>query len=232
MMSIIRIREKMKNYIQEKNNNKFFINGIKISMKSNPSNISVGEIKSSLTKAIEKIPGHLLKNLNAINIGNFLELKKRKIQSFYKNSSIFMTSDYEDSVDMIDDLVHEVAHSVEEIFGSVIYSDQEVEKEFLNKRKKLWRTLREAGFDVELSKFLNPNYNQDFDLFLYKEVGYAFLRTATKSVFYSPYGSTSLREYFANGFEAFFMKEEIARLKKISPVLYKKMINLLDIEGE
>ena len=81
-----------------------------------------------------------------------------------------------------------------------------------------------------MAKFLNTDFDLEFDEFLYKTVGYPTLRLVTTNLFYSPYGSTSLREYFANGFEAFFMKEDINLLKKISPILYGKIIELLKLE--
>jgi len=67
---------------------------------------------------------------------------------------------------------------------------------------------------------------EDFDMFLYKEVGYPLLSSVVASLFYSPYAATSLREYFANGFESFFMNKDIGRLKNISPTLYKKISKL------
>ena len=92
--------------------------------------------------------------------------------------------------------------------------------------------MKAKGYEFELEQFLNTDYDLSFDEMLYKNVGYPMLSVLTSDIFYSPYAATSLREYFANGFEAFFMKEKIYMLKSISPVLYKKMINLLDIKGE
>ena len=51
---------------------------------------------------------------------------------------------------------------------------------------------------------MNPNYVLEFDEFLYKTVGYDLLRDLTVELFVSPYAATSLREYFANGFEHYF----------------------------
>jgi len=45
-------------------------------------------------------------------------------------------------------------------------------------------------------------------------------------LFYSPYAATSLREYFANGFENYFLKNKIY-LKKISLNLYNKIEELI-----
>ena len=154
-------------------------------------------------------------------------LEKRKIQGLYKDNTIYVTNEQESNLDMLDDIIHEVAHSVEEIYSSQIYSDELIQKEFLKKRKKLWLILKEKGIEGDLSLFLNPKFTHEFDNFLYSDVGYDTMYLYITDLFYSPYGATSLREYFANGFEAFFMKQEISRLKKISPVLYNKLEQLI-----
>ena len=74
--------------------------------------------------------------------------------------------------------------------------------------------------------FLNLEYSIGFDNFLYKEVGYPLLSVLTVNLFYSPYGATSLREYFANCFEAYFFHKDVAYLKKISPNVFAKIVNL------
>ena len=60
---------------------------------------------------------------------------------------------------------------------------------------------------------------------MYEEVGYPALHTMTVGLFCSPYGATSLREYFANGFEFYFMKNR-ELVKKVSPQLYKLLIEV------
>ena len=81
---------------------------------------------------------------------------------------------------------------------------------------------------MRMSDFLNPDYSREFDEFLYKKVGYPLLRTITQGLFYSPYAATSLREYFANGFENLHIKKDYNYLQIMSPVLYYKIENLLD----
>ena len=118
------------------------------------------------------------------------------------------------------------------MYESLIYSDKKIEKEFIEKRKLLWQILRDKDYKVNLQKFLNPKYDYDLDMFLYSEIGYPMLSILTSQIYYSPYAATSLREYFANGFEAFFMKEEVARLRKISPELFIKVSNLLNLKKD
>ena len=215
-----------KEYIKNKQQQSraFSISGIEVAIKNQTRReVSVRETVETL---VSMVPDNLLQNINTIQVGQFSELEDRQIQAMYKDSTIFVTNDQSSNNDLLDDLVHEVAHSVEEIESELIYGDDEIEKEFLQKRKQMWTILKNKGFDIELEYFLNVEYVEDFDMFLYKEVGYSLLSSILASLFYSPYGATSLREYFANGFEAFFMKEDIARLKNISPTLYKKISKL------
>ena len=129
---------------------------------------------------------------------------------------------------MLNDLIHETGHSVEEIYRKLLYSDQKLESEFLRKRKDLWHELKRESLETSLSFFLEPDYDKDFDEYLYKQIGYPMLSVLTANLFYSPYASTSLREYFANGFEAFFMRDDVDRLKNLSPVLFSKLATLLN----
>jgi hypothetical protein len=215
MREVIKRRQKNKN---------FSIKGIEVFI-ADPVSDNIN-VKNVLNKCVKKIPHHLLINLDVIYIGQFKHLIDRQVQAVYKDSSIFMTNHQIDEQDMIDDIVHEVAHSAEEIYKSEIYSDNFLEKEFLSKRKSLWSLLRQEGYELELTYFLETKYNPDFDNFLHTQVGYPVLSMLTAGLFYSPYAATSLREYFANGFEAFFTKDDIYRLKKSSPHLYKKLIFL------
>ena len=71
------------------------------------------------------------------------------------------------------------------------------------------------------------NYNKKFDNFLANVVGYPTLLTLTMGLFASPYGATSIQEYFANGFEKYFL-DNPRRVRDISPVLYRKIELILD----
>lgn len=222
----------MKNYIKSKNENKFYIEKVIVSIKDKLEHIPLSDVKVAISKSLSKIPSHLLTNIKNIYVGDFQQLKNRDLEAMYKNSTIYVNNEYKRAEQMIDDIVHEVAHSVEEVYDNLIYSDKELEKEFLQKRKTMWHLMKSKGYELELEQFLNTDYDLQFDKMLYKNVGYPILSALTSEIFYSPYAATSLREYFASGFEAFFMKEKIKMLKSISPVLYKKMIILLDIKGE
>lgn len=221
------MREAIKN--SHSKNKNFSIKGIEVFVVNKVAdNIN---LRSVINKCLKRVPEHLLVNLDVIYIGQFKHLIDRQVQAIYKDSSIFMTNHQVDERDMVDDIVHEIAHSIEEVFQDQIYSDGTIEKEFINKRKMLWSILKQEGFEAELSDFLQPEYNSSFDNYLHTEVGYPTLSMLTSNMFYSPYGATSLREYFANGFEAYFTGDDIYRLKKVSPLLYNKLMYLSDVDN-
>ena len=213
-------------YIENKEKRRFFVNGLRIFVKDDPPNNV--NIRNVIKKLFIKIPNRLLSGLRSINIGVFEELENFEREAMYKNSTIFVTNNQDSEEDMLDDIIHEVAHLVEEKLESRIYGDGKIEQEFLKKRNSMYKVLAKDNIKKDYSFFINPDYNIEFDYFLHKDVGYDKLRRYTSSLFYSPYGSTSLSEYFANGFEAFFMREDISRLKRISPVLFRTLASLLE----
>ena len=161
-----------------------------------------------------------------IMIGQFQDLTDRQIQSVWKpdEAAIYVTNEQDSNEDMIDDLVHEFAHAVEDRFGFELYSDDLIEKEFLQKRRHLHDILSAHEFDITLKPFINLVYDAEFDNFLHKEVGYEKLAFLTTGLFTSPYAATSIREYFASGFEEYFLPfGDRATLQQISPALYQKI---------
>lgn len=212
-------------YIREtKKESNFSIYGISIFV--DLENVNNLDYKSVVSKMTSVVPSHLYRGLDKIIIGPSEKLTKRKLQGMYNNRNIYLTGKQPSESEILDDLIHEVSHHVEKIYDKHIYSDNKIKKEFLNKRMKLKRALEMSGIPTMQHNFENEKYSIEFDEYLYLTVGYKNLGVMSSTIFYSPYAATSLKEYFANGFEAFYMKEELTRLKKISPQLYKKIILL------
>ena len=168
------------------------------------------------------IPHHLVYGLDSVFIGQFDEFKQRQINAFYKDGAIYITNEQTNNDDFIDDLIHEIAHLTEKTYGADIYGDQKVIREFLGKRQKLFYLLKEEGISVDPKHFMQPDYSYEFDMFLFKEVGYPLLTQATVGLFISPYSVTSLREYYAESFEFYFFKDRTL-VRAISPMCYRKI---------
>lgn len=175
------------------------------------------------------IPAKLIDNVDAIYVGKFKDLDNGSapFNAKYKDGALYVTNDQDSENDMIDDLIHEIAHAIEEKYGNLIYSDGKIEREFLNKRQSLWELLEREGYDPPQKKFYNTEYDKYFDHYLYNIVGYPLLENLIVGLFYSPYAITSINEYFANGFENYFLRDK-AYLKNISPTLYNKINDIMD----
>jgi hypothetical protein len=180
------------------------------------------DIDYVFNKIVTLIPDYLLSNVDTVYIGQFEEFIERDINAMYKDGALYTTNMQDNEEDMIDDIVHEIAHSIEEFAGKDLYGDGRVRNEFLGKRQKLYYLLKEEGYNVNLDEFLNITYDKDFDMFLYQDLGYELITNVTMGLFPSPYSVTSLREYFAIGFEHYYLKDR-KYIKNISPILFEKL---------
>ena len=175
----------------------------------------------------ELLPVRLLRNVEVVYIGNFKDLRGKN--AAFDSDSIYMSLEEPTNFDMLENFIHEVGHSLAVDQGWQIYDDR-LTSEFLSKRKRLRSMLESEGFEIDPLLYDSTEYSKEFDYFLAKEVGYPLLLNLTMGLFVSPYGATSLREYFANGFEKYFLDSPQV-VNKISPVLYSKIESILDDEA-
>ena len=182
-------------------------------------------IKQVIKNIEEKLPEHILYDVDSIYFGNFQALNDREVDSIYISGTILVKNTIPNNQELYKTLVHEFAHAVEEASKDVIYSDGEVADELLRKRKYLFSIIKD-DYPIDKKLFFNLNYTPQMDEFLYKEIGYDNLHVLTANLFLSPYGCTSLREYFANSFE-FYFNDRDQEVKKISPAVYRKIKNIL-----
>ena len=187
-----------------------------------PDNVSLKHVIKSIES---KIPEHVLYDVDAIYIGNCKPLDDRQVDSLYVSGSILVSPQHASNNDLFNTLVHEFAHAVEETAKDFIYADGDVGSEFLNKRKRLYNMLKD-DYKISKKQFLNVNFDQVFDDFLNKEIGYSNLGMLTSGLFLSPYAATSLREYFANGFEHFYI-EGPQQVRQFSPAVFHKITGII-----
>jgi len=187
--------------------------------------IDVEEIVAQVESAL---PEHLLSELEMIVVGWFDEFEDRNINAFYKDGILHVSNDQDDAADMYDDLIHEISHSIEEIYGYEIYGDQRVKDEFLRKRKMLHDKLWALGFKAPLKWFMETEYDKEFDEFLVETVGRDKLRMICMGLFINAYAPTSLREYFATAFTDYYLHPDHNFLKRLSPALYEKLVLIQD----
>jgi len=189
------------------------------------------DIERVVAKVEGALPEHLLSELEMIIVGWFDEFEERSINAFYENGILHVSNVQDDESDILDDIIHELAHSIEAPYGYEIYEDQKIKDEFLRKRKILHDKLWAMDYKAPLKWFMNTEYDKEFDEFLLEKVGSDKLRMICMGLFINAYAPTSLREYFATGFADFYLHSNHNFLKKVSPALYKKLLLLQDEEN-
>ena len=183
-----------------------------------------------LQSLAKMIPQRLLSGIDIIYVGQFDFLKKRELTALYDQGAIYITNEQTDEQDIIDDIIHEAAHSLESRYKDLIYSDGKLIREFLGKRKKLYFLLKAENLKPPEILQTTIEHDKLIDNYLYKDVGYPTLWSIIVGLFISPYSVTDLREYFAVGFEH-FVQGDRRSVKSTCPVLYSLLENLFDLEG-
>jgi hypothetical protein len=184
-----------------------------------PENINIQSVFKTLE---DYLPSHYFRNLKQIKIEHLPEFDDRDVNAVYRDNTFYITNQQSSTKDLLDDLIHEFAHHMETLFPEKIYSDESLIGEFLKKRHELKFELQSEGYWVKEYNFDNLKFDYNFDEFLYKRVGKNMLRSVTTGLFIRPYAAVSIREYFATGFEAYYMGKQDA-LERISPMLYDKI---------
>ena len=184
------------------------------------------DLETAVANLESVLPSYLLSEVEMIVVGWFKEFEERSISAFYKDGALYISSFQDDNEELYKDLLHETSHSLEVSYGMTIYADEEVKNEFLRKREHLYSIMWSKGFKTPKSVFMDIEYSEEFDKFLYTQVGYDKLSSLMMGLFINPYAATSLSEYFATGFAEFYTNSDHKYLQKIGPSLYKKLILL------
>jgi hypothetical protein len=215
-------KSKIKKYIRSRRNNmtQKLISGIYVMIKDPlPKHIS---IEDSVAKITGRLPDHFLRLVDVIYVGDFDFLREKNVNAVFMENAIYITNDQDDQEDMLDDVFHEFAHAVEKVNQYEIYSDGAIESEFLSKRHKLEVLLNYEGHKTDQYNFSNPNFDQNLDNFLYKEVGYEKIRNIGSNMFLGAYSVTSLSEYFSVSFEKYYLNDR-KMVRLLTPAVFEKL---------
>lgn len=188
-------------------------------------------LEDILNKIEAKLPEEIGQLVDTIMIGDFPQLRREPpIIAFYEDGSLYVTNDPPDSEAMVHAIVHEFAHAVEEAWGLEIYGDSDIESEFLKKRVALKNKFMDYDIDSpSLKAFMNVEYSQEFDDYLY-DLGYEKITNLMTGMFLNPYSVTSLREYFATGFEEYILGDK-KQVAQVCPKVYQKILSLVRPDG-
>ena len=197
----------------------FYLNGAIVQV-LNPLKSPI-DLEKVISLLKEKIPSYILNLIDIYYIGDFDVFKKKNTNAAYMDGAIYLSNDQDSEKDILDDIIHELGHALIEKDKINIFVDDLVRQEFVAKKNTLKKTLKAKGYDIPKS-FNTTRFSQEMDDFLYRTVGYETLRPLINGLFTSPYGITSLEEYFTTGMEDYFLGKSLL-LKTISPQLYNKM---------
>lgn len=185
-----------------------------------PQDVSMTDVIMDLE---DTIPPHFLYQVETILIGQFKELEDRGVRGAYLDGGIYITNEQPSDDQLFEDIVHEVAHSVEKMFEYELYSDGLVEKEYIGKKIRFLDLLSANGIDVPNRLRYETEYSKMFDEFLFFQIGYEKIAPFTDGLFLTPYASVSVSEYFATAFEHYFAEASPEYVKKICPILFNKI---------
>jgi len=191
------------------------------------------DLQNVLYKIEKILPSWVIDEVDVVYVGHFDIFDEMNFNSVFENGAIYISNNQDNEEDMLDDLAHEAAHAIEIPYGHMIYDSGKLESEFLQKRMKLFQLLKSQGYEISNARnlFLNIEFNQEFDNFLYKEVNYDLLDNLLIGVFVRPYAAASINEYFAIGFVEYYMGDRIY-LSEICPKLYKILNELEEQNNE
>ena len=96
------------------------------------------DVEKVVSRVESIVPQHLRGEIEMVIIGHFDEFEENHFNAFYKDGMIHVTNNQQDNEDMIEDIVHEIAHSTEEPYGYQLYGDNKIKDEFLRKRHKAY----------------------------------------------------------------------------------------------
>jgi hypothetical protein len=219
----------LKNKIKKDNSiKKLLYNNIPVEI------VDVPKKTVDLNKVMQKIENVIPYDLfsgyiEKVIFGNFSFFEERDYNAYYdsKNNFIYIRSEAQDSnIDLFDDLLHEISHAVQRKHHDFIFSDGKIKAEFTKKRLKLFYSLMiDYGDVLSSEKFLVTSYDQELDKLFYKTIGYEKMKKYINGIFPSAYSPTSVDEYWAEGFEKYFLGQKEA-ISNTCPTLFNKIDTL------
>ena len=67
----------------------------------------------------------------------------------YKDGAIYLSPEQDNEEDLLDDILHELAHAVEKKNEDLIYRDGRLEREFFAKRSTLYHLLDDKEYNLQ-----------------------------------------------------------------------------------
>jgi len=179
-----------------------------------------------LDKVNASIPRQFILDIDGVYVVKTKEMERRNINAIFADGMIYVSPEQSSNQDLLDDIIHEIAHSIESKYKADIYYDNCIEDEFITKRTMLSRLLTNLGYEIPVEFTHNIDYNEELDYFLHNEVGYNILEKVVNGIFINAYSVTSVQEYWAVAFEKYYLGD-YREVKRLSPRTFEKIESLI-----
>ncbi len=191
-------------------------------------------IQTSLDKLLEivelKVPEILIPDLNTIWIGDFPELDKMNVDSFYKNGTVYFSNKIPSIEIFYFTFLYEMSNVIAQSYNIMLLADAALEREFIKKRIELYNRLTTSQRKVvSVEKFLELKHNASLFRFLYKKLRKTYLDKLCKDIYPHRNSISSYNSYFAMTYYLYKSSLKPAtELEKISPAAFSKVKTLID----
>ena len=84
------------------------------------------DLRQVLLSVAKRLPNVYLKYIQAVRIGIFEEMLEKELNALYKDGVLYVSNMQDNNTDMLDDIIHEIAHAVEDHNHDLVYGDEKV----------------------------------------------------------------------------------------------------------
>ena len=181
------LKQKQKQ-IQEMRSDFYTSRGTHVYFKDDLTNDEI-DVEEIIAQVESALPEHLLSELEMIVVGWFDEFEDRNINAFYKDGTLYISNIQDDEDDMYDDIIHEIAHSLESALDILLTEEQ-----------KQKRAIEYYSYIAELSK-----QNDDGTASIYKYEGSVHLSDGKSLHIKIDYGASAVEKLTKRKLEFVFL---------------------------
>jgi len=192
-----------------------------------PFTINLEEVLARIERVI---PETLLEETLDIFIGNFDKLNTKQLKSLYHDGAVYVSNEIQTEEILFYHIICALSYSIEHNNRDIIYADGTLEKEFLEKRIKVYQMYSKEVTNKSLSiyDFMNVYYDKKLENLMFSILHKSTKEVSIYNVFPSAFGFVSLKQYFIDCFVEYVMKMiEKEKLKSLTPTAFSKIEHLL-----
>jgi len=180
------------------------------------------------------IPQIHCNELDDIFIGDFSLLKEIKVN--YSNGAIYISNYQQDIHSLKNDFITGIARASEDLNRKYLYNDGRLEKEFIDKRIKLFNIMNGISFTNrrKIDLFMDLDYSEKFIKHLFNIFpDRDKIRDMTSSFLLYPECMFSIKDYYIHNFLYYYFyykTKDIDKIIEFCPIFCQKIIDIENSE--